>query len=204
MFEEVFGEQWGPWLYGVSIKVLLPLAVIALFSILVSQIWGGWKAIYTDVSGVFSPSPASQPSGRTDQPQSQLPRRLSSHDKRVIIERLSQFKGTPIAAGAPFGDDEAKAYRDDLVDALTGAGWAFDGHVGEAEMQPPAYEVGVRVNQTEVEAGRIPAAAVALVATLVDLHIIDRDSEGRLPFNIDPKVKPDRFWLFIGIRRPKK
>jgi hypothetical protein len=197
MFEELFGERWGPWFYGASVRILLPLAVLAAILFLVSQILGGWKAIYSDLSGLFSQASVSQPPMQALPP----PRRLSSHDKRVIIERLSQLKGTKIAAGAPFGDDEAKAYRDDLVDALTSAGWAFDGHVGEAEMQPPAYEVGVRVNQAEVEAGRIPAAAVALVAILVDLHIMDRDSEGRLPFNIDPGVAPDRFWLFVGIRR---
>jgi hypothetical protein len=131
-------------------------------------------------------------------PPSLQARHLSAHERQVLIAHLSQFKGTKIAAGAPFGDDEAKAFRDDLVDALTSAVWAFDGHLGEAEMQPPAFGVGVRVNRGEIEAGRIPVAAAVLVATLVDLHIVNRSSEGRLPIDADPAVHADRFWLFVG------
>jgi hypothetical protein len=182
------------WFYpegGITVRIVISTIVgAAIFGGTAGALnWVDWQQV---PKGEKAPPPTVQ---------NQLPRRLSSQDKRIIVERLSQFKSTQIAAGAPFGDDEAKAFRDDLVDVLTSAGWAFDGHVGEAEMQPPAYEVGVRINQAEVEAGRIPAAAVALVATLVDLHIMQRDSQGRLPFNIDPSVKPDRFWLFVGIRR---
>jgi hypothetical protein len=111
---------------------------------------------------------------------------------------MSQFKGCPISAGARFGDDEAKAYRDDLVEALMAAGLAFDGHVGVAEIVPTPTGVGVRANQAEANAGRVSEAATALIVTLVDLHIMSRRSDGKLPLDADPNVPADRFWLFVG------
>jgi hypothetical protein len=150
----------------------------------------GWGISHNRESGTPPASPAP--------PQ----RRLSARERQVIVERLSQFKGTPIAAGASFGDDEAQAYRDDLVEALTAAGWAFDGHVGVGEIVPTPIGVGVRENQAEAEADRVPAAAAALIATLVDLHIMNRRPDGKLPLDIDPRVPADRFWLFVG-KRPQ-
>ena len=120
-----------------------------------------------------------------------VPRRLSSAQRKEIVERLAQFKGTKIAAGAPFGDDEAKAYRDDFVEALTAAGWAFDGHVGEEEIEPPLVGVHITMNRQEAEAGKIPEAVQALVATLIDIRAITRTTDGKFPLRVDTNWHPD-------------
>jgi hypothetical protein len=153
----------------------------------------GCVAIYFAMpSATFDPKPVTVPVP--------APRRLSSHEREELITRLSQFKGTKIAAGAPFGDDEAKQYRDDFVAALNEAGWEFDGHVGEAEMVPPVVGVIVRMNLDEALQGRVPPAEEALAATLVDLHIIQRTANGKLPITVASEAPKDRIWLFVGTR----
>jgi hypothetical protein len=132
-------------------------------------------------------------------------RRLSSAQRKEIVERLSQFKGTKIAAGAPFGDDEAQTYRDDFVNALSDAGWAFDGHVGEEEIDPPLIGVWVTMNREETEAGRIPDAVEALLATLINIHVIERTPQGKMPLRVDTNWHSDpidRISIDVG-KQPK-
>jgi hypothetical protein len=130
----------------------------------------------------------------------QAQRHLSPEQKSDLVAALSKFPGTKIAAGSLMGDDDGKIYRDDFVDVFNKAGWALDGHVGEAMFDKNPVGVIVRVNQAEVQAGRIPVAAAALAEALTELGITQRTPDGKIPMSAAADQAVDRIGLIVGVK----
>ena len=113
---------------------------------------------------------------------------------------LSKLPGTKIAVGSLMGDDDGKAYRDDFVDVFNRAGWALDGHVGEAMFDKNPIGLVVRLNKADSEAQRVPAGAQALIEALAALNLIQRTPDGKLPISKANDGPVDRFSLIIGTK----
>jgi hypothetical protein len=61
VFEDLYGPEQGRRRFRTALKVLVPLGVVAAILILLAQITGSGKAIYSDVRGWFFPPSVSAP-----------------------------------------------------------------------------------------------------------------------------------------------
>src|ERR1700684_3967432 len=57
VFEDLYGSERGPRRFRAVLMVVVPLAVIAGVLVLLAQITGSGRAIYSDVRGWLSPPP---------------------------------------------------------------------------------------------------------------------------------------------------
>lgn len=130
----------------------------------------------------------------------QAQRHLTPEQKTALVAMLSKLPGTKIAVGSLMGDDDGKAYRDDFVDVFNRAGWALDGHVGEAMFDKNPIGLVVRLNKADLEAQRVPAGAQALIEALAALNLIQRTPDGKLPISKANDGPVDRFSLIIGTK----
>ena len=55
MFRDAYGPEHGPRRFRMVLKILIPLAVIAIAAVCLSTIGGTWKSAYSEVVGWFSP-----------------------------------------------------------------------------------------------------------------------------------------------------
>jgi hypothetical protein len=60
MFEDLYGPERGPRRFRIVLKILVPLAVVAVGFFLVAQITGSWSTIYSSLRGALSTTPPSQ------------------------------------------------------------------------------------------------------------------------------------------------
>jgi hypothetical protein len=130
----------------------------------------------------------------------QAQRHLTDSQKQTLIERLSAFRGTPVAVASLFGDDDGKVYRDDFAEVFNKAGWALEGRVGEAMYDRNIVGVEVSVNKAEAEAGRIPVAAAPLLEVLGALDLVPKLPDGRMTLNKRPETPPGRIHMLIGVK----
>src|ERR1700730_263389 len=107
-----------------------------------------------------------------------LRRALTPEQRDTLIGGLSPFRGQKIAVVCVLGDGEAKRFAEDFVAVFLNAGWDFRAPPGaKPGVDQAAYDrdpIGIEptINQSEAEAGTIPAGFVALAKTLYELHLI--------------------------------
>jgi hypothetical protein len=107
--------------------------------------------------------------------QQQAKRRLSYEEKRNLIAALAPYRGQAISVAASYGDEDAKAYAEDLLQVLDAAGWSM-GRAPKVSLERFARTpVGVEVtlNEADARAGRLSAATGALINAVRRLGLVD-------------------------------
>ena len=129
----------------------------------------------------------------------QQQRRLSVEQKHILISALSPFRGQKVSVARIMGDVEAEPLADDFVEVLVKAGWDFGGKPGTDQSAYDKDPVGIEVtlNQAEVEAGRLPPAAKALIVSLAKLSIINGDNAF-----VNPGIPADSIEIRVGKKPP--
>ena len=123
-------------------------------------------------------------------------RRLSYDEKRTLIAALRPFRGQKISIAAIYGDDDAKNYAEDLVQALDAAGWALD-KTGITFQRWNRTPVGVEVtlNEADARAGRVSAGTGALINVVRQMGLVDGNS-----VFMNPDVPAGEVQLRVGHR----
>jgi hypothetical protein len=128
------------------------------------------------------------------------PRHLSDGQKAALLAALKAFKGQKIDVVCLLGDSEGKAFALEFDAIFRAAGWDDGGGSGinQAVIDPPE-PVGIEVtlNQAEVQAGRVPKSAVALLDTLMAVGLVNT----RQMF-MNPQSPGDRITFRVG-RKPQ-
>ena len=126
----------------------------------------------------------------------QAQRRLSYDEKRALIAALRPYRGHKIAIAAIYGDDDAKAYAEDLVQAFEAAGWALDA-AGITFQRWNRTPVGVEVtlNEADARAGRVSAGTGAPINAVRRMGLVD----GNAVF-MNPDVPACEVQLRVGHR----
>jgi hypothetical protein len=110
-----------------------------------------------------------------DLKQQQAKRRLSYEEKRSLIAALAPYRGQAISVAASYGDEDAKAYAEDLLQVLDAAGWNL-GRAPKVSLERFARTpIGVEVtlNEADARAGRLSAATGALINAVRRLGLVD-------------------------------
>ena len=104
----------------------------------------------------------------------QSQKRLSSGQKRLMIETLKPFAGQKITVASIRGDDDGQILAQDFVSVLDAAGWDHDGEAGVSTQQWDRDPVGVEVtlNEADARAGRISAGVGALINVVRQLGLV--------------------------------
>ena len=123
-------------------------------------------------------------------------RHLSYDEKRALIAALRAYRGQRISVAAIYGDDEAKTYAEDLVQALDAAGWSLDA-AGITFQRWNRTPIGVEVtlNEADARAGRLSAGTGALINAVRRLGLVD----GNTVF-MNPDVPAGEVQLRVGHR----
>jgi hypothetical protein len=104
----------------------------------------------------------------------QSQKRLSSHEKRLLVEALRPFAGQKVSIASIRGDDEGHLLAQDFVAVFDAAGWDHDGEAGVTTQLWDRDPVGVEVmlNEADARAGRISAGIGALINSVRKLGLV--------------------------------
>jgi hypothetical protein len=101
-------------------------------------------------------------------------RRLSADEMHTLISAISPFPGQKISITYLTGDGYGKDLADDFVAVMKDANWDYGGGQGAApgrfEREPQG--ISLLINDADATAHKASAAILALVRTLLDLHLI--------------------------------
>ncbi len=126
-------------------------------------------------------------------------RALTEEQKQALVTALSPFHGQTVSVSSVAGDAEAKAFRDEFVSIVERAGWAHEGRIGEAMYDRNPVGIEVTINQADAQGANVPQAAVVLVQTLIDLHLVGLSSGSARPILfVHPSILRGSIELRIG------
>ncbi len=129
----------------------------------------------------------------------QAPRMLTEEQKQALVTALSRFRGQNVSLSSVVGDAEAKAFRDEFVNIVERAGWVHGGRIGEGMYDRNPRGIEVTINQADAQGGRVPQAAVVLVQTMIDLHLVGLSLGNARPVMfVHPSVPSGSIELRIG------
>jgi hypothetical protein len=122
-------------------------------------------------------------------------KRLSSDQKRFLIEALRPFAGQKVSIASISGDAEGLVLVKDFVSVFEAAGWDHHGDAGISTQEWPRDPVGVEVtlNETDARANHIPEGAAALINATRQLGLV-YDST----VYMDNDVPPGQALLKVG------
>jgi hypothetical protein len=127
------------------------------------------------------------------------PRKLTEEQNQVLITALSPFHGQNVSVSSVVRDAEAKAFRDEFVTIVERAGWVHGGRIGEGMYDRNPRGIEVTISQADAQGGRVPQAAVVLVQTLIDLHLVGLSPGDRRPVMfVHPNIPSGSIELRIG------
>jgi hypothetical protein len=109
-----------------------------------------------------------------DLEKAQTQKRLSSDQKRFLIEILRPFAGQKVSIASISGDAEGLELVKDFVSVFEAAGWDHHGDAGISTQEWPRDPVGVEVtlNETDARANHIPEGAAALINATRQLGLV--------------------------------
>ena len=101
-------------------------------------------------------------------------KRLTSEEKRYLIEALRPFAGQKVSIASIRGDDEGGAFAQDFVSVFDAAGWNHHGEAGVSKQQWERDPVGVEValNEADARAGAISPGIGALINAVRALGLV--------------------------------
>jgi len=113
------------------------------------------------------------------------PRRLTESDKNALIKVLKPFAGQKCLVSSILGDSEGKAYADDFVQALDGAGWDHGGDRGITYNAWSVNPSGLQIvlHQRTQNTGDGNPAIAALINVTKALGLIDENG-----VKLDPQI----------------
>jgi predicted negative regulator of RcsB-dependent stress response len=95
----------------------------------------------------------------------QARKRLSEEEKNMLIAALKPFAGQRVTVASIRGDEDGKAFAEDVVAVFEAAGWDHGGDAGIVYRQWDRDPVGIEVtlNEDDGRAGRISEATRMLI-----------------------------------------
>jgi hypothetical protein len=105
---------------------------------------------------------------------SQIHKRLTSEQKRFLIEALRPFAGQQVSIASIRGDAEGEMLAQDFVSVLDAAGWDHHGKAGVSTQQWDRDPVGIEValNEDDARSGQISAGVGALINSVRQLGLV--------------------------------
>ena len=106
--------------------------------------------------------------------QVQTEKRLSSDQKRFLIEALRPFAGQKVSIASIRGDDEGQKLAQEFVSVFEAAGWDHHGEAGVTTQEWPRDPVGVEVvlNETDARGNQIPESVAGLINVVRKLGLV--------------------------------
>jgi len=104
----------------------------------------------------------------------QMQKRLSSEQRRYLIEALRPFAGQKVSIASIRGDDDGEALARDFVSVFEAAGWDHHGQAGVTTQEWDRDPVGIEValNETDARADRISPGIAALINAVRALGLV--------------------------------
>jgi hypothetical protein len=104
----------------------------------------------------------------------QIHRRLSSEQRRFLIEALRPFAGQKVSIASIRGDEEGELLAQDFVSVFDAAGWDHHGKAGVSTQQWDRDPVGIEValNEDDARSGQISAGLGALINGVRQLGLV--------------------------------
>jgi hypothetical protein len=95
----------------------------------------------------------------------QARKRLSAEEKRMLVAALKPFAGQRVTVASIRGDEDGKAFAEDVIAVFEAAGWDHGGDAGISFQQWDRDPVGIEVtlNEADARAGRISESTRMLV-----------------------------------------
>ena len=132
--------------------------------------------------------------------QTMAPRRLTASEKKAIEDAIAPYPAEHISVICPAADTEAQTYAMDFIQVFKRHQWTgVEKGCSHLRLYGGLGPVGleIAVSQVDVDAGRIPGAAMALLNTLLSLGLIQNKAMYK-----DSDLKSGEFTFTVGVKPP--